>query len=73
MASKGATALRRWLEEERRSQDWLAKQLEVHQTTVSIWLHGTEPRASHAAKIEEITGVAVALWGETDESVAAAG
>lgn len=60
--TRGGVLLRDWLERERRSQEWLAEQIGVHQTTVSGWIRGTEIKARPAALVEEITGIPISEW-----------
>lgn len=62
--------LRRWMDETRTTQTVLSKKLGVSQTAVSAWLAGSEPRATIASKLEELTKIPVAAWGQdSDESI----
>lgn len=64
----GSLALKQWLTDNGRTQMWLANELGVSQTAVSAWILGSEPRASVAARLEALTGISVASWGEVEQS-----
>lgn len=51
-------SLIKWLEDNERSQSWLADKLEVNRTTICNWLNGVLS-ISHKQlpKIEEVTGI----------------
>lgn len=68
--SRATEYLNEWLEGRRRGegQEWLAKQVGVHQTTVSIWLRGSEPKMAHAMRLFSITGCKLAWWNEAPRS-----
>ncbi len=52
--------LQDWLKNERRSQAWLAQEVGgIHQTTVSLWLHGGRMPLEAAIRISRITGIDV--------------
>ena len=59
--------MRQWLKDERRTQEWLAKELRVRQTSVSRWLRDsktTTPTLESAIAIRRLTGVSLESWLE---------
>ena len=55
--------LRAWLKEERRSQQWLAEQIDNSQTNISAWIIGPRPPPLEVAlAIREVTGIPVESW-----------
>lgn len=67
---RGGALLRAWLKDERRSQEWLAEQIDNSQTNISQWILGPRPPPLDVAlAIEKVTGIAVHAWGESEESV----
>lgn len=67
--SHGGVRLRRWLEDERRTQEWLADQLGTYQANVSRWIRGgPPPNLATAIAIRRITGISVEAWTESVES-----
>lgn len=62
--SRGAEALRSWLEGSNTSQAELAERLGVRQTTVSNWLGDMSPRIEHALKLKKLAGVPLEAWAE---------
>ena len=62
--TRGALALRSWLEGSNTSQAELAERLGVRQTTVSNWLGDMSPRIEHALKLKKLAGVPLEAWGE---------
>jgi len=63
LITEGAQALAKWLEDERRSQEWLAKQLGVAQSSVGLWLKGGGLSVKHALRLKDVTRIAVEAWG----------
>lgn len=68
--TQGGSLLKKWLDEERRSQGWLAEQLGTHQTNVSRWIRGEfPPPIAMAVSIRDITQIDVEEWARpSDES-----
>ena len=62
--TRGGVLLRRWLREERRSQEWVAGQIGTHQTNVSAWTRGRPIPLDKAIAIRDLTGIAVEAWAE---------
>lgn len=66
---RGGALLRAWLKAERRSQEWLAEQIENSQTNISQWIIGPRPPPLDVAiAIEKITNIPVHAWGESADS-----
>jgi len=66
---RGGERLRVWLEDERRTQQWLGEQIGTHQTNVSAWIRGRPIPLEMAVKIEKLTGIEVEDWtAEAEES-----
>lgn len=59
---RGGELLRRWLEDERRSQEWIADQIGTHQTNVSRWIRGWDMPLDMAIAIRKVTGIEVETW-----------
>ena len=66
--TQGSEKLAKWLEDERRTQHWLAEQIGAHQTSVSRWLLGKSPTIEMAVKLEALTGIEVSSWVPTPDS-----
>jgi len=54
--------LQEWMRENRLTQDDLADQLGVAQTSVSQWLSGHAPLLRHALAIHELTRIPPTAW-----------
>ncbi len=76
--NRGAIALRKWLEDERKRRSqaddpvtdkWFGAQVGVHQTTVGGWKRGTRIQLAHAREVERVTGIPVAWWDEPARKV----
>lgn len=65
---RGGARLRQWLEDERRTQDWLAEQIDTHQTNVSAWIRGREIPLRMAIRIRKLTDIPVEDWVVEAES-----
>jgi hypothetical protein len=66
---RAGVRLRDWLESERRSQGWIAEQIDTHQTNVSAWIRGRPIPLEAAIKIRGLTGIEVEEWVvEADET-----
>jgi plasmid maintenance system antidote protein VapI len=66
--TRGGARLQKWLEDERRSQAWLAEQIGFHQTNISAWIRGRPISLAAAQSIEAVTSIATELWLEAEES-----
>lgn len=66
--TRGVNALKEWLRAECRSQNWLAKQIHAHQTSVSMWLTGRPVSLAIAIKIRDVTGIPIEDWAVEAES-----
>jgi transcriptional regulator with XRE-family HTH domain len=65
---QGGVLLRRWLKNERRTQQWLAEQIGNSQTNISAWIIGPRPPPLEVAiAIREITGIEVDEWAKPAE------
>lgn len=63
--SQGGVRLRQWLDDERRTQEWLAGELGTYQANVSRWIRGGPPPTIEVAKaIRRITGISIEAWTE---------
>lgn len=62
--TRGGERLRGWLEDERRSQAWLADQIGSLQQNVSAWIRGRQIPLDAALAIEKLTGIGVSAWAE---------
>jgi transcriptional regulator with XRE-family HTH domain len=63
--SQAGVRLRQWLQDERRTQEWLAEQLGTFQPNVSRWIRGGPPPSIETAKaIRRITGISIEAWTE---------
>ena len=66
---RGGALLKKWLKDERRSQEWLAEQIGNSQTNISQWINGPRPPPLDVAiAIEKVTSVEVHSWGEPADS-----
>lgn len=70
--SRASVLLRQWMVANGVTQEVLAERLGVSQTAVSAWLLGSEPRATIAGLLEEMTSIAVRAWGEEPDASDAA-
>jgi transcriptional regulator with XRE-family HTH domain len=62
-STHGGVRLRRWLRDERRTQEWLGEQIGTHQTNVSRWLLGkVTPPLDMALALEKVTGISPSDW-----------
>lgn len=68
MQKRGGVRLRDWLREERRTQEWLAKQIGTHQTNVSAWIRGRPLPVKMAIKIRKVTEIEIEAWDQDIES-----
>lgn len=59
---RGGARLRQWLDDERRTQDWLAEQIGTHQTNISAWIRGRPIPLAEAVAIRKITDIPVEDW-----------
>ena len=59
---RGGVRLRQWLKDNRRNQDWLAEQIDTHQTNVSAWILGRPIPLDAAVAIRKITDIPVEDW-----------
>ena len=59
---RGGARLRRWLQDERRNQEWLASQVGTSQQTLSAWIRGRPIPLAQAVSIRGITGIAIEEW-----------
>lgn len=63
--TQGGVRLQRWLEDERRTQAWLANELGTYQANVSRWIRGgPAPRVEVAVAIKRLTGISIESWTE---------
>lgn len=63
--TQGGVRLQRWLEDERRTQAWLASELGTYQANVSRWIRGgPPPRLETAIAIKRITGISLESWAD---------
>ncbi len=63
--SQAGVRLRQWLDDERRTQEWLAEQLGTYQANVSRWIRGgPSPTIETARAIRTITGISIEAWAE---------
>ena len=65
---RGGVLLREWLDEERRTQEWLAEQIGTHQTNVSAWIRGRPIPLAMAIAIRDVTKIDVEEWTRETES-----
>lgn len=59
---RGGVRLRAWLDQERRSQEWLGEQIGTHQTNISAWIRGRPIPVEEAVAIKKLTGIEVEEW-----------
>ena len=59
---RGGVRLRRWLKDNRRTQEWLAEQIDTHQTNVSAWILGRPLPVEAAIAIRKVTDIPVEDW-----------
>ena len=63
MENNAPEMLREWLETEGRKQLWLAAQLPVDRSRISLWVKGKRlPHPVNRRRIQEITGIPADLW-----------
>ena len=64
--TRGSVLLRGWLETSGTSQADLASLIGdgVHQTSVSAWARGAQPRAKFVGKLHALAGIPPEAWGE---------
>lgn len=61
--TQGGTRLARWLDEERRSQDWVAERAGTHQASISAWILGKRRvPLEMAVRLRNITGISIEEW-----------
>lgn len=66
---RGGVRLRDWLHKERRTQKWMAEQIDTHQTNVSAWILGRPIPLAAAVAIQRLVGIEVEDWiVEADET-----
>lgn len=70
MVARANTPLKRILEDEGRTQSWLARRLGVQRQSVGIWVHGIyRPQPETQAAIAALLGRSVEeLWPASDQS-----
>lgn len=61
--TQAGARLLRWIEDNNRTQAWLADELQVARESLWRWVVGQRtPRIEHCAAIERITGIEAAAW-----------
>ncbi len=60
--TRGGVRLRQWLKDKGKTQEWLAEQIETHQTNVSAWILGRPISIEAAVAIRRVTRIPVEDW-----------
>lgn len=66
MSNGAAQAVRDWLRENGKTHQWLANRLGVQRQQVTQWLTGHRVPMKHAGAIEDLTGVPVRAWRDSE-------